>query len=248
MKRTFLSGVAALAIMAAAGHSDPASAGAPRDWTGPYIGGHIGYGEANYDGVFNGTEAPPLNQSFSDLDLDGLAGGIHGGYNFQFGGMSNDFDIVVGIEGDVTFTDWSDSEFFGFPTTAMGSEQGILGDVDLLASVRGRLGLAFDQVLLYVTGGIAFNNADAGVHYSGNTVKFNFNDVGGVIGGGAEWALNETFSLRGEVLYYMFNDKKNTSGAFPAISDPGDSVEFDDAYVVRFGVTVHLNELFSGGM
>ncbi len=246
MKKALLSGVAALAIIAGSATGDTAQAGPPRDWTGPYIGAHIGFGEANFDGDFNGNAAPPLNQDFSTLDLDGLAGGIHGGYNFQFGGSGGDFDFVVGIEGDVTFTDWDDSEFFGPPTTAVGSEQGILGDVNLLASVRGRLGVAFDDILLFVTGGIAFTDADAGIFYSGNTVDFDFNDIGGVVGGGAEWALNDTFSLRAEGLYYIFNDKKSTAGTF-VISDPGDSAEFEDAYVIRFGVTVHLNELFNSG-
>ena len=245
MKRVLLSGAATLAIFAGVATADQVSAGPDKNWSGLYFGGHVGYGEAFYDGDFNGTAGPPVNQDFRDLNLDGVAGGIHGGYNFQFDG-SGDFDLVVGIEGDLTFTDWSDSEFFGPPTTAVGSEQGILGDVDLLATVRGRLGIAIDDLLLYVTGGVAFADADAGIFYSGTTVKFDFDNVGGVIGGGAEWALNETFSLRGEVLYYIFDDKKSTAGTF-AISDPGDSTEFEDAYVVRLGVTVHLNELFSGG-
>ena len=247
MKQTLLSGVAALALFAGAAAGSPAEADPPKDWSGPYVGGHLGYGEAYYDGDFNGAAGPPLSQDFSDLDLDGLVGGLHAGYNFQFGGTGGDFDFVVGIEGDVSFTDMNDSEFLGPPLTAGGSEQGIIGDVDLLASIRARLGVAVDEILLFVTGGVAFADADAGIFYSGTTVKFDFDDVGGVVGGGAEWALNETFSLRGEVLYYIFDDKKSTAGTF-VISDPGDSAEFDDAFVVRFGVTVHLKELLANGI
>ena len=44
-------------------------------WTGLYLGGHLGGGWGSFD----------------DLDLDGLVGGIHGGYNLQNG------NIVYGI-------------------------------------------------------------------------------------------------------------------------------------------------------
>ena len=237
MKKALLGGVAALAI--SAGAIAPASAQGP--WHGFYVGGHVGYGEAFYDGVFNNGDAA-LSQSFDDLDLDGIAGGIHGGFNYQFDGTN----FVVGIEGDVMFTDWNDSEFLGFPTTAVGSEQGIVGDVDLIASIRGRLGIAMDQWLFYVTGGVAFADADAELFYSGTTVDIDFDDVGGVIGGGVEWAFSETFSFRGEFLYYIFDDNENTSTAQP-ISDAGDFVEFEDAYVIRAGVSIKLDQLFGGG-
>ena len=241
MKKALLGGVAALAI--SAGAIAPASAQGP--WHGFYIGGHVGYGEAFYDGVFNNGAGAPVNQSFNDLDIDGIAGGIHGGFNYQFGGGGG-MDFVAGIEGDVMFTDWRDAEFFGPPTTAAGSEQGIIGDVDILATIRGRLGVAMDQWLFYITGGIAFADADAGLFYSGTTVDIDFDDVGGVIGGGVEWAFSETFSFRGEVLYYIFDDSQNTSTAQP-ISDAGDFVEFEDAYVVRAGVSIKLDQLFGGG-
>ena len=173
-----------------------------------------------------------------DLDLDGIAGGFHGGFNYQFG-SGGGMDFVIGIEGDVTFTDWNDSIILGANT--VGAE----GDVDLLASIRGRLGIAMSDVLFYVTGGIAFADADYTGIGLGVSNSVDFDDVGGVIGGGAEWMLSNMISVRGEFLYYIFDDRENTSTLTPA-SAAGDFAEFEDAYVVRAGISIKLDQLFGG--
>ena len=55
-------------------------------WTGLYLGGLVGYGWGNAD-TDNG-----------DFDADGFLGGVFTGYNYQ---LPN--NVVVGIEGDVTY-------------------------------------------------------------------------------------------------------------------------------------------------
>ena len=71
-----------------------------------------------------------------------LIGGVHAGYNWQSGAR------VFGVEGDVSFGD----------------------GVDYLASARARLGYARDNLLLYVTGGVAFAGFDnSSVLMSGNS-------------------------------------------------------------------------------
>jgi hypothetical protein len=103
-------------------------------------------------GIFSGTLKP-----------DGLVGGAQFGYNWQAD------SLVFGIEGDISFTDW------GQRTTVFDTDAGDLGgpdvdnfafgtvsaDVDFLASVRGRLGFAFDSLLIYGTGGVAWADAQA---------------------------------------------------------------------------------------
>ena len=54
MKKALLGGVAALAL--SAGAIAPASA--QGQWHGFYVGGHIGYGEAFYDGVIDNAGRP----------------------------------------------------------------------------------------------------------------------------------------------------------------------------------------------
>jgi outer membrane immunogenic protein len=55
------------------------------DWTGPYIGGQIGYGWADPD--------------LPGVDGEGIVGGVHAGYNYDLGGF------VVGAEIDYDFAD-----------------------------------------------------------------------------------------------------------------------------------------------
>jgi opacity protein-like surface antigen len=66
---------------------------------------------------------------------DSFVGGLHLGYNWQRG------EIVLGVEGDASLNGGMDN---------------------YLASLRGRLGLARDDLLFYVTGGLAFRDGDGG--------------------------------------------------------------------------------------
>lgn len=205
------------------------------NWGGFYLGGHFGYGKAYYKGIFGDF---PLN--FGDLDLDGIAGGGQIGFNHQ----ETDFfgpgqHLILGIEGDISFTDFKDSITGAVTTTT------ITGDVDLLASIRARLGMTFDNLMIYATGGIAFANADATTQYFGGAVfKSNLNATGGVLGGGFEYMAFNGVSVGAEGLYYFFSEKDDLSGN-PG-GNAGDSVKFDDAYVIRVRVNVFLSDLFDG--
>ena len=245
MKSTLLGGVATIAMFAAAGGLTPVAAQEPFDWTGFYIGGHVGYGEADYDGGRDLESDPFLAD---DLDLHDLAYGGHVGFNYQFdqsvGGEGN---LVVGIEGDVTFIDWNDSNL---ADTEPPPEEGIFGDVDLLASIRARLGIAVDRSLVYVTGGIAIPDADYTVaeEISGSPdfIAFgsiDFDDIGVVVGGGIEFAATDWLSVRLEGLYYIFDDRHDTRGIIADTLVTDDFIEFDDAFVVRAGVSIHLGGL-----
>ncbi len=108
-------------------------------WTGVYIGGQVGYGWGTSN-VYNETDAvtePNLTQS-------GIVGGAHIGYNYQVS------QFVFGLEGDVNGSSESNSQF-NAPV-----EYGIRKNVD--ASIRGRIGYAFDRVLIYATGGGAYGD------------------------------------------------------------------------------------------
>ena len=233
MHKILLRGVAALALLAALGGqaqaADAADMGAaPYDWSGFYLGAHVGYGDASFGGCIEcGADSIA---SGSALDLNGVVGGGHAGYNFQSGA------VVFGLEADATFLNFedlgltgSDDEFFN-------------GSVDYLASIRARLGVAMDRTLIYATAGAAFQNAelfscrDTDCPPGGDTAKFN--DLGIVLGGGAEYAATDLISVRAEGLYYIFNDKVDASD-FDSGS-AGEHVEFEDAFVVRVGATFHF--------
>lgn len=213
----------------------PAYYGPPvTNWGGWYLGAHLGNGEANFTGVFESTESQVL---FEDLDLSGVVLGAHVGFNFDSGGAT-----VWGVEADWSFLDWTDEA-----NAASSSETGT-GAVDMLASLRGRLGVVVDDDrsgLLYLTGGVAWADAE-GVAYSdarfSDTVsqeRVDFDDLGGVIGAGFEWAATDTFRLRMESLYYSFDE--NTALTKLSGANTGDFIGFDDAWVVRFGGSWYLN-------
>ena len=201
------------------------------DWSGFYIGGHIGYGEANYSGTFGDSE--PEEPDPDDLNLNGVAGGFQAGWNRQVD------SFVFGVEVDVTFTDWSDRQNNDEEDTEY-----VEGDVDLLASLRARAGFAADNLLIYVTAGGAIADAEYDAtdeeEDPGSQDNVDFNDIGLVVGGGAEWGVNDSWTLRLEALYYLFNDKEDASDLIDEEDVEGNEVEFDDAWVVRAGLNFRL--------
>ena len=244
MRRALLSSAGAISvILYGAAPAIAQDNGDLFDISGPYIGGHLGYGEADYSGVIRiGSSDPDL---VDPLNPGGFVGGIHLGYNHLFPHQGEFIDaVLLGIEGDVSFMDWEDS-VSGVSSIALTE-----AEVNLLASVRARLGIVVGQTLLYATAGIAFKNAEFAATedpVSSARGSTNLNDVGGVVGGGLEVALfgQDTFLVRVEGLYYIFDDRRDTSGLV-AVSRAGDFTKFEDAFVVRAGVTIPLNNLFQG--
>ena len=210
------------------------------DWTGFYIGGHAGYGDANVDGVFDRSEIDgefPEEATFADdLNLDGFIGGGQVGFNWQHDAF------LLGLEGDFSFTDFNDK------VGDFGNNDIIKADIDFLASLRVRAGFAADRFLVYATGGVAYASGDFKLiddrgatpgegSVGENSGSVNIDSFGGVVGGGAEWAITDQISIRGEGLYYIFDDKTNTSDE-TADSDSGDFLSLEDVFVVRGGVNL----------
>jgi outer membrane protein OmpA-like peptidoglycan-associated protein len=83
-----------------------------------------------------------------NFNTSGFLGGGHVGYNWQFG------HTVLGLEGDAEGASVSGS------TTKTPRGFGVHTKMDFDASIRGKLGWAFDRVLLYGTGGVAFGDVE----------------------------------------------------------------------------------------
>lgn len=208
--------------------STTAQAQTSTQWGGFYIGGHVGAYDQDTDGIFKTGDS---EVNFNQLDLSGVVGGGQLGYNWDLGSW------VVGIEGDVSFI-----HDFGAAHAPSSSELGT-GEIDLLASIRGRIGVTVDTqrtVLAYATGGVALRKAEAEVFdddpgASGVAMqRIDFDDIGAVVGGGLEWAATDRLRLRVEGLYYMVGER---SAITLSEANSGDFVEFDDAWTVRFGVS-----------
>jgi outer membrane immunogenic protein len=134
-------------------------------WQGWYLGGSIGAARLNVTGnqtFASLSETGPCSNTF-DLDLHscstgttGFTAGVQAGYDWQ----SRYF--VYGVVADWTWT--------GLKHTVTNNNVAISlpffqAKVDWLASFRGRMGLAVDDTLVYLTGGLALGElkSSAGV-------------------------------------------------------------------------------------
>lgn len=175
-------------------------------WTGCYLGAQIGL-QWGRDHTAEFTDAGVFNNFDERFDSSGFIGGGHLGCNWQ---TSN---IVFGIEGD-----FEGSTVDGGYTLTNGN--GTDFDLRWQASIRGRLGVAFDRVLIYVTGGAAFADLRY-AYFTAAGVREQFSDTrtGWTVGGGVEWAMFGNWSARGEYRFTDFGDLTNNSAvAFPAFT------------------------------
>jgi len=78
---------------------------------------------------------------------------------------------------------------------------------NLLASINGRAGVAFDRVLVYAIGGVAFTDTN---FYDGLRTKYSNNNVGWDVGGGVEYAFLPNWTVRAEYRYYQFGPLNKT--------------------------------------
>jgi outer membrane immunogenic protein len=196
------------------------------DWTGFYIGADAGAAWADTLATWNPLPSPVafgvLPISAHDRDAAFIGGG-HAGYNYQF--MP---DWVGGVEADWTWTKANASFTQAWASDGAvvtpGSVTTMSTSLDWLASARGRVGyLVAQNIMAYATGGAAFARIDYGASDSNTTgyvtnAALSKTEVGYVVGGGVEWALNCNWLLRAEYLYYRFNDVPSvvaTSAAAP---------------------------------
>jgi opacity protein-like surface antigen len=206
-------------------------------WAGLYGGAAIGFGQADVAGVFDSSEGDPGDRVDSEwFDLNGATGSLYLGYNWQTAG-----GLVLGVEGDWSFMDWSE-ELLDGDRESDGTDRASY-EIDWIASVRGRVGIALGHSLIFATAGVAWQEAeyeacdcDDGKNDEGSV---DFSDAGGVFGGGLEHKFAHNFSLRAEGLYYYWGDRQDTTD-LTSNSDDGDFAEIRDAYQVRFGLTYHI--------
>jgi outer membrane immunogenic protein len=213
------SAMAALALTSAAQAQTTAGGALPAfNWTGPYLGVNAGY---DFDGAtrFDRTTGQlPNNTSALALGLRptehtvhgrGFTGGAQVGYNHQFspryswGGAG----LVIGAEADAQYMDVHRTETLSNttnygpldtpgapPTTRVNQYK---GDLNFLGTVRGRVGFAYNTLLIYGTGGLAYGDVRRRTTYYGPnapttpffTGESNGMRSGFVYGGGVEYAV-----------------------------------------------------------
>jgi outer membrane immunogenic protein len=241
MRKQLLSGVAAAAISAALVGSSlaadvpvrPVKAPPPAalmDWSGFYVGGHLGWGQGKFRATPHSGET---DDGIARGKPSGIVGGMHAGQNWQ----QNTF--VYGWEADLSATGWDKEAVFDGTADPWRT---YLTKVNMLASLRARLGMTLNPTtLVFLTGGLAYTQAKAmGISPFGGTItRAKHNKFGWVLGLGAEWKQTQNLSWRVEGLWYNFDSKEPLFG----FTEPGPgSSKFKDALVVRVGATYHYSD------
>src|SRR5919202_4542635 len=157
-------------------------------------------------------------------------GGGQVGFNWQV----NRF--VFGLEGDIDATDIKRGFALGFTP---GGGVFIPGDTfrfknDWQASVRARGGIAFDRLLVYATGGVAWAGVTTEAFYSpgfvgavavpGAFASDRQTLVGATVGGGVEVAVTNNVSFGVEYRYSDFGHETFNLGAVPFPAGAGSAV------------------------
>jgi outer membrane immunogenic protein len=216
MRKLLLATIALVAIAAPASAADlppkpfykaPAYA-APYNWSGFYIGVVGAGGWADSTHTVGGATSGSFNQS------GGAIGGTLG-YNWQSG------NIVFGLEGDLSWADITGSSSACAPSC--------FTTIRSIDTARGRVGMAFDNWLPYITGGLAVANIDAGQSGLGSGTDTR---LGATVGAGVEWMFAQNWSAKAEYLYATFDSQSNFAGV---------NVTERNVNLFRLGVDYHFN-------
>jgi outer membrane immunogenic protein len=160
------------------------------NWSGFYVGGHIGGGFANssWSDPFIGA-----TNTFSD---DGFLGGAQIGANAQFNWL------VVGLEGDFSWT----GLLKGSGTDSAGDT--IQTNPRWTSTITGRIGAAFDRLLVYGKGGLALADDHSSLtDPAGNVSTDTLTRTGWTAGAGLEYALDRNWTARIEYDYLDFGSE-----------------------------------------
>jgi outer membrane immunogenic protein len=232
MKRILMSAAALTALVAPTMAADMAPRPAPApmykapppvpvfSWTGCYGGVNAGYawGKADVVSTISVAGINPNAVAAAEspsINLSGFTGGAQLGCNYQIGA------IVWGIEGDFDYMGLRGSN----TTTAIfpggGGAFTVASSVNTtwLATVRPRVGVAFDRGLIYVTGGLAatnlqYNNTFTSVAGNFETASISTTRTGWTIGAGWEYAFDFNWSAKLEYLYTDFGHASTTGTEF----------------------------------
>jgi outer membrane immunogenic protein len=224
MKKIFLTTAAVLISASAASAADLAARpytkapvyappAAVYNWTGFYIGGHVG-------GAFGGDNniAAP---GFTGNGNDGVfMGGVQVGYDTQFAP-----NWVFGLEANYSFLDTN-----GDPFVNRG-----------LGSVTGRLGYTWGgPALLYVKGGYAWADTRNTGGFGGGTFSdTHIGRDGYTVGAGLEYLFTQNWSGKIEYQYYDFG---HTTAIFTDAAGVATAVGFrNDEHTIKVGLNYRFN-------
>jgi len=191
-------------------------------WTGFYIGGHAGAGFAN------SSWSDPFTGGSNTFNTGaGFLGGGQVGANYQLN------RLVLGVEGDFSWTGLK-----GSGTDSIG--EAINTQTNWTSTVTGRIGAAFDRLLIYGKGGVAFARDQSGfTDLAGNSAGTSLTRTGWTAGVGLEYGITPNWSAKIEYDYLSFGSQPlNFTTATPVTYSSSASLNVQEIKVginFRFG-------------
>jgi outer membrane immunogenic protein len=159
------------------------------NWSGIYVGGNLGAGFAH------SSWSDPFTGADNTFNKTGFIGGGQIGANWQIDAL------VLGIEGDFDWTGLKGSTHDSLANT-------INTDTQWTSTVTGRIGAAFDRLLVYAKGGVAFaHDKDSLNDTFGNTATASLTRTGWTAGAGLEYAFAPNWTARIEYDYLGFGNE-----------------------------------------
>jgi outer membrane immunogenic protein len=198
----------------------PAYAAPIYNWTGFYIGGHVG-GAFSSDNIFNGLVTGNNNNGR-------FLGGLQAGADYQFAP-----NWVAGIEGQYSWLGHNNSVIFPGGLVYANNQRA-------LGSFTGRVGYTWGPALLYVKGGYAYSDNNETLALAGAPVAFALDSGhrnGYTVGAGLEYMFAQNWSAKVEYQYYNFGSSRFLA---PAPLVPFGTFNNDDN-VVKAGLNYRFN-------
>jgi len=211
------------------------------DWTGAYVGGHVGYGWGSSHWTAHDSSGPSLSGSldfYKGFDFSKGTGSFLGGFQAGYNTMLPSH-LVLGIEGDVSFPNTiKATQQISSPSIGQASYGEM---VQYFGTLRGRIGYSFHNWLIYGTGGFAwtydqFTRAQiagtplGGTAAPGTSESSLHSRTGGTVGAGVEVPFAPNWSAK---LEYLFTHFGTISVNFPVAAQ-------------RFNSNLSINEVRLG--
>lgn len=186
------------------------------NWSGGYVGLHGAY--ASGEQSVHYTLTVPFEPK-------GVLGGVQSGINWQL--ASN---VVLGIETDISFGKIDGKDSDGCCAVK----------IDKLGTARLRAGYAFDNILIYGTGGLAWAKTDNQYFLSILTSDRPF--LGWTAGVGVEYALSAMWSVKAEYLRIKFDPTRTEYVGLATFDETGKY----DVYRVGLNYRASLFDILAG--
>ena len=196
------------------------------NWSGIYVGGHIGGGWNNVDVL---DSSGFIGGGSVGVDSSGFLGGGQIGVNWQWN------NIVLGLQGDISATDLSSSSgILGLPTTSLNYK------TDWVSTLTGRVGYASNNWLGYFKGGAAWAHNKYSVLTPGVS-NFAGSDTttGWTVGGGLEYGFAPNWS--GFVEYDYIDLGSHTVTAVDALQGPASETIKQNIQMVKAGINYRFS-------